>query len=125
MMDAFLWIMFFFLIFQLFLPLSLSFTVKPVVEKVTKLRLAMDDFETLEIIGRGAFGEVKVSERERRGKEGGEKKKSDGREGGGGGREGWWVEGVCTYVCGEGRGGEEKRGLVEGGMKEVGEEWWL
>ena len=33
---------------------------KPVVEKVTKLRLSMDDFDTLEIIGRGAFGEVKV-----------------------------------------------------------------
>ena len=31
------------------------------VEKVTELRLSMDDFETLELIGRGAFGEVKVS----------------------------------------------------------------
>ena len=34
--------------------------VKPVVEKVNNLRLSMDDFDTLEIIGRGAFGEVKV-----------------------------------------------------------------
>ena len=39
----------------------LSLPVKPVVEKVTQLRLSMDDFETLEMIGRGAFGEVKVS----------------------------------------------------------------
>ena len=35
--------------------------VKPVVERIDRLRLSMDDFDTLEIIGRGAFGEVKVS----------------------------------------------------------------
>jgi len=45
----------------LLLPLLVSVSLaRPVVEKVTKLRLSMDDFDTLEIIGRGAFGEVKV-----------------------------------------------------------------
>jgi len=33
---------------------------KPVVENIKKLRLSIDDFETLECIGRGAFGEVNV-----------------------------------------------------------------
>ena len=33
---------------------------KPVVEKIRSLRLSITDFDTLEIIGRGAFGEVKV-----------------------------------------------------------------
>ena len=32
------------------------------VERIKSLRLSPDDFETLEVIGRGAFGEVKVSE---------------------------------------------------------------
>ena len=32
---------------------------KPVVENVKELRLHRDDFETLKIIGRGAFGEVR------------------------------------------------------------------
>lgn len=35
-------------------------SAKPVVDRVTRLRLSLDDFDTLEIIGRGAFGEVKV-----------------------------------------------------------------
>ena len=33
---------------------------RPVVENVKQLRLHRDDFETLKIIGRGAFGEVRV-----------------------------------------------------------------
>jgi hypothetical protein len=37
-----------------------SCTAKPVLERVQKLRLSADDFDTLEVIGRGAFGEVKV-----------------------------------------------------------------
>ena len=52
------------------LPLSLSLppppppplphAAKPVVEHIQDLRLSADDFDTLEVIGRGAFGEVKV-----------------------------------------------------------------
>ena len=34
------------------------FAVRPVVERVKTLRLKRDDFETVKIIGRGAFGEV-------------------------------------------------------------------
>ncbi|XP_052270982.1 serine/threonine-protein kinase MRCK alpha-like isoform X3 [Dreissena polymorpha] len=34
--------------------------IKPVVSKVKNLRLSRDDFETVRIIGRGAFGEVAV-----------------------------------------------------------------
>lgn len=34
--------------------------VKPVVQRVKALRLARDDFETVKVIGRGAFGEVCV-----------------------------------------------------------------
>lgn len=34
--------------------------VKPVVNKIREFRLARDDFETVRIIGRGAFGEVAV-----------------------------------------------------------------
>jgi serine/threonine-protein kinase MRCK len=33
---------------------------KPVVEHIRDLRLSAEDFDTLEVIGRGAFGEVKV-----------------------------------------------------------------
>ena len=36
-------------------------SAKPVVDRIRGLRLSMDDFEVLEVIGRGAFGEVKVS----------------------------------------------------------------
>ncbi|CAI8023583.1 Serine/threonine-protein kinase MRCK alpha [Geodia barretti] len=35
-------------------------TAKPVVDHITSLRLSAEDFDTLEVIGRGAFGEVKV-----------------------------------------------------------------
>ncbi|XP_065831916.1 serine/threonine-protein kinase MRCK beta-like, partial [Oscarella lobularis] len=35
-------------------------TLRPVVERVKTLRLKRDDFETVKIIGRGAFGEVHV-----------------------------------------------------------------
>ena len=51
---------------QLFLPttphliLYILFIAKPVVDRIRSLRLSLDDFETLEVIGRGAFGEVKV-----------------------------------------------------------------
>lgn len=34
------------------------FSVKPVVSRIKNLRLQREDFETLKIIGRGAFGEV-------------------------------------------------------------------
>lgn len=34
------------------------FEAKPVVSNVKQLRLQRSDFETLKIIGRGAFGEV-------------------------------------------------------------------
>ena len=34
--------------------------VKPVIDRVKECRLTSDDFEVLEVIGRGAFGEVKV-----------------------------------------------------------------
>lgn len=34
--------------------------VKPVIDRVKECRLTADDFEVLEVIGRGAFGEVKV-----------------------------------------------------------------
>ena len=37
-----------------------SHAAKPVVEHIQDLRLSADDFDTLEVIGRGAFGEVKV-----------------------------------------------------------------
>lgn len=41
--------------------LVLSFvSVKPVVNKIRKNRLNRDDFETVRIIGRGAFGEVRI-----------------------------------------------------------------
>ena len=33
---------------------------KPVVESIRSCRLSVADFDTLEVIGRGAFGEVKV-----------------------------------------------------------------
>ena len=33
--------------------------MKPIATKVKELRLQRDDFETLKIIGRGAFGEVR------------------------------------------------------------------
>jgi serine/threonine-protein kinase MRCK len=36
----------------------LSFAARPVVNRVKQLRLHRDDFETLKVIGRGAFGEV-------------------------------------------------------------------
>ena len=36
-------------------------TAKPVVDNVQTMRLCADDFETIELIGKGAFGEVKVS----------------------------------------------------------------
>jgi len=39
---------------------ALSFTVKPVANRVKELRLCKDDFEILKVIGRGAFGEVCV-----------------------------------------------------------------
>lgn len=44
------------------LPLSYSncFPARPVVEKIKNLRLCREDFEILNIIGRGAFGEVAV-----------------------------------------------------------------
>ncbi len=35
------------------------FVVKLAVSKLKQLRLQRDDFETLKVIGRGAFGEVK------------------------------------------------------------------
>ena len=35
-----------------------SFSAKPVATRVKHLRLKRDDFETLNVIGRGAFGEV-------------------------------------------------------------------
>ncbi len=35
-------------------------TAKPVVSNLQSLRLCADDFETIELIGKGAFGEVKV-----------------------------------------------------------------
>lgn len=37
------------------------FPAKPVVDRIKECRLSMSDFEVLEVIGRGAFGEVKVS----------------------------------------------------------------
>lgn len=36
------------------------FVARPVVEKIKNLRLCREDFEILNIIGRGAFGEVAV-----------------------------------------------------------------
>lgn len=36
------------------------FEAKPIVSNVKQLRLQRSDFETLKIIGRGAFGEVCV-----------------------------------------------------------------
>jgi len=36
------------------------FKAKPVVSNVKQLRLQRSDFETLKIIGRGAFGEVRI-----------------------------------------------------------------
>ena len=38
----------------------LSFSVKPVTNRVKSLRLCKEDFEILKVIGRGAFGEVCV-----------------------------------------------------------------
>ena len=38
----------------------ISATAKPLINRLTKMRLKVDDFETLNIIGRGAFGEVCV-----------------------------------------------------------------
>ena len=35
------------------------FSVKPVATKVKQLRLRRDDFEPLNLIGKGAFGEVR------------------------------------------------------------------
>ena len=47
------------------IPLLINFiytrTVKGVIERVKTLQLTINDFEILEIIGRGAFGEVKAS----------------------------------------------------------------
>ena len=37
------------------------FTARPIVNMVKQLRLHRDDFETLKVIGRGAFGEVCTS----------------------------------------------------------------
>ena len=36
----------------------ISATAKPLIKRLTQMRLKADDFETLNIIGRGAFGEV-------------------------------------------------------------------
>ncbi len=36
--------------------------MKPVVNRIKTLRLQREDFETLKIIGRGAFGEVRALE---------------------------------------------------------------
>lgn len=40
--------------------ICIKFTVKPVATCVKSLRLTKDDFETIKVIGRGAFGEVCV-----------------------------------------------------------------
>lgn len=37
-----------------------SILAKPVIDMIKQCRLQISDFETLEVIGRGAFGEVKV-----------------------------------------------------------------
>lgn len=37
---------------------AFAFAVKVAVSKLKQLRLQRDDFETLKVIGRGAFGEV-------------------------------------------------------------------
>ena len=36
------------------------FTAKKIVERIKQYRLSRDDFETVKIIGKGAFGEVAV-----------------------------------------------------------------
>lgn len=43
-----------------YIPLPPSLSGKPVVNNVQSLRLCADDFDTIELIGKGAFGEVKV-----------------------------------------------------------------
>lgn len=40
--------------------LLLRLTAKKIVEKIKQYRLSRDDFETVKIIGKGAFGEVAV-----------------------------------------------------------------
>lgn len=40
--------------------LHLCFVAKNIVEKVKQYRLTRDDFDTIKIIGKGAFGEVAV-----------------------------------------------------------------
>ncbi|KAL3874670.1 hypothetical protein ACJMK2_037651 [Sinanodonta woodiana] len=40
--------------------LKISLKLKPIVQKIKQYRLSRDDFETIRIIGRGAFGEVAV-----------------------------------------------------------------
>lgn len=42
------------------LKFSLTFLAKKIVEKIKQYRLSRDDFETVKIIGKGAFGEVAV-----------------------------------------------------------------
>jgi len=45
--------------YDMYTWISRMFTiVKPLISRLTKMRLRADDFETLNIIGRGAFGEV-------------------------------------------------------------------
>ena len=39
---------------------SFLFSAKPVAEKIKSLQLKIDEFETLNVIGRGAFGEVNL-----------------------------------------------------------------
>ena len=47
-----------------FIPYCINIlTAKPIVSKLKSLRLQRDDFETLKVIGRGAFGEVFTSKR--------------------------------------------------------------
>ena len=71
-------------------------------ENIRKLRLSIDDFETLECIGRGAFGEVNVSwgnveegggesSGGGEGEDGGERRRCRERRGGSGVEEGEWV----------------------------------
>lgn len=42
------------------ITLHVSVIAKPLISRLTDMRLRADDFETLNIIGRGAFGEVCV-----------------------------------------------------------------
>ena len=39
---------------------DIIFTAKKIVERIKQYRLSRDDFETVKIIGKGAFGEVAV-----------------------------------------------------------------